>query len=178
MQQQYSTVKPESLKAFNTLQDITEIQKLAGQMINLPSPPNIIVRILEAVNDDDSCFDELSKIISADSALVIKLLKVANSSMYGFGGQIKNIESALAMLGINVLKNIALSFLIVRRMQGESDGYFDFQYFWKSAVTAAVAAKMMAPLNDYDSDDAFVGGLLQDFGVLVFFTTVPIATWK
>lgn len=58
---------------YNTLQDIREVQILPGQMIELPSPPNIIVRILEAVQDDDSCFAELSKIISADPALVVKL---------------------------------------------------------------------------------------------------------
>ncbi len=151
------------------MQDISEVQALAGRKFELPSLPNIVMRILEAVQDEDSCFAKLGKIISADPALVVKLLRVANSSMYGFGGQIKNIENALAILGINSLKNIALSFIIVRQMQGESDTCFDLHYFWKRSVTAAVAAKMLAPLVHCDSDDSFVSGLLQDLGVLVFF---------
>lgn len=114
MEAQYSTVESEVPEILYTLQDITEAQILSGQKIELPSPPSIVVRILEAVEDDDSCFAELDKIISADPALVVKLLKVANSSMYGFGGRVKNIENALAILGVNSLKNIALSFVIVR----------------------------------------------------------------
>lgn len=169
MEEPYSAVESETPEILNIMQDIAEVQALAGRKIELPSPPNIVVRILEAVQDEDSCFAKLGKIISADPALVVKLLKVANSSMYGFGGRIKNIENALAILGINSLKNIALSFVIVRQMQGDSDSYFDFQYFWKRSVTAAVAAKMLAPLVHSDSDDSFVGGLLQDLGVLVFF---------
>lgn len=151
------------------VQPIGEVQALISQKIELPSPPNIVMRILEAVQDDDSCFAELGKIISADPSLTVKLLRVANSSMYGFGGRVKNIESALARLGINALKNIALSFIIVRKLQGDSSSVFDFEYFWKRSVTAAVAAKMLAPLVKYDSDDIFVCGLLQDIGVLVFF---------
>lgn len=169
MEESYNVVESETPEILNIMQDIAEVQALAGRKIELPSPPGIVVRILEAVQDEDSCFAELGKIISADPALVVKLLKVANSSMYGFGGRIKNIENALAILGINSLKNIALSFVIVRQMQGDSNSYFDFQYFWKRSVTAAVAAKMLAPLIHCDSDDSFVSGLLQDLGVLVFF---------
>ncbi len=147
---------------------IGDIETLLSQKIELPSPPGIVVRILEAVQQEDNCFADLGKIISADPSLTTKLLRVANSSMYGFGGRVKSIESALAILGINALKNIALSFIIVRKLQGDSNGLFDFEYFWKRSVTAAVAAKTLAPLVNYDSDDVFVSGLLQDIGVLVF----------
>lgn len=169
MGEQYSIMEPEGPEAGDALQDVARVHGLAGREIELPSPPGIVVRILKAVRDDNSCFAELGRIIAADPALAARLLKVANSSIYGFGGRIKSIENALALLGINSLKNIALSFIIVRQMQGRSDGYFDFQYFWKRSVTAAVAARLLAPLADHDSDDAFVGGLLQDIGVLVFF---------
>lgn len=151
------------------MQSIAEIQALIRQKIELPTPPNIVIRILEAVQNDESCFAELGKIVSADPSLTAKLLRVANSSMYGFGGRVKNIESALSILGINTLKNIALSFIIVRKLQGDSSSVFDFEYFWKRSVTAAVAAKMLAPIFKYDSDDIFVCSLLQDIGILVFF---------
>jgi diguanylate cyclase (GGDEF)-like protein len=151
------------------VQTLEDVRFLISQKLELPSPPTIVMRILEAVQDDDSCFAELGKIISADPSLTAKLLRVANSSMYGFGGRVKNIESALAILGINALKNIALSFIIVRKWQGDSSSVFDFDYFWKRSVTAAVAARMLAPMVNYDSNDIFVSGLLQDIGVLVFF---------
>lgn len=169
MEEQFSSVGSEAPESLNMLQDLAKARTLVGGTVELPSPPGIIARILKAVRDDDACFAELGRIISADPALAAKLLKVANSSMYGIGGRINSIERALAILGINSTKNIALSFIILRRMQGRSEGYFDFQYFWKRSVTAAVAARLLAPLFCCDGEDAFVGGLLQDIGVLVFF---------
>lgn len=170
MPEQYRGAGAGASEASLKAQTIGEVQSLINQKIELPSPPNIVVRILEAVQDDDSCFAELGKIISADPSLTAKLLRVANSSMYGFGGRVKSIETALAILGINALKNIALSFIIVQKLHGDSSNVFDFEYFWKRSVTAAVAAKMLAPLANYDSDDIFVSGLLQDIGVLVLFS--------
>jgi diguanylate cyclase (GGDEF)-like protein len=144
-----------------------EIERLISRKIDIPSPPKIVVRILEAVQEDESCFAELGKIISADPALTAKMLKVANSSLYGFSGRVRTIEGALAILGINTLKNIALSFIIVNKMQGRSDEIFDFEYFWKRSVTAAVAAQLVSGMLNVESDDIFVSGLLQDIGVLV-----------
>lgn len=143
------------------------IEELIREKIEIPSPPRIVVRILEAVQDDNNCFAELGKIISADPALTAKMLKVANSSMYGFAGRVKTIEGALAILGINALKNIALSFIIVNKLQGKNVGFFDFEYFWKRALTAAVAAQLVSGIIGCRSDDTFVSSLLQDVGILV-----------
>jgi diguanylate cyclase (GGDEF)-like protein len=146
-----------------------DIEKLIRQKIEIPSPPGIIVRILDAVRDDDNCFAELGKIISADPALTARILRVANSSLYGCSGKIKTIESALAILGLNALKNIALSFIIVNRLQVQSDDVFDFNYFWKRSVTSAVAAQQVSKMVNGNRDDTFVSGLLQDIGVLVMY---------
>lgn len=169
MPEHYNSAGIRATDTSPNVRTIGEVQSLINQKIELPSPPNIVVRILEAVQDDDSCFAELGKIISADPSLTTKLLRVANSSMYGFGGRVKSIETALSILGISALKNIALSFIIVQKLHGDSSSVFDFEYFWKRSVSAAVAAKMLAPLAKYNSDDIFVCGLLQDIGVLVFF---------
>ncbi|PLX80592.1 MAG: hypothetical protein C0614_07220, partial [Desulfuromonas sp.] len=169
MPEEYNSTEAETSDAGRNMQSLEDVGFLISRKLELPSPPNIVMRILEAVQDDDSCFAELGKIISADPSLTAKLLKVANSSMYGFGGRVKSIESALAILGINALKNIALSFIIVRKLQGDPSSVFDFNYFWKRSVTAAVAAQMLAPMANHDSNDLFVSGLLQDIGVLVFF---------
>jgi diguanylate cyclase (GGDEF)-like protein len=151
------------------LRDIHAVRTLIGQKVELPSPPGIVVRILEAVQNDDQCFANLGRIVAADPALAVKLLKVANSSMYGCNGKVQSIESALTILGISALKNIALTFIIVRTMHSDADGFFDFKYFWKRAVTAAVAARTLAQQVGQDSDTLFVSALLQDIGVLVLF---------
>ena len=60
----------------------TTVSNFLSGDIQIPSPPLIAIRILEAVKKDNESFDELAKIISSDPALAAKILMVANSSFY------------------------------------------------------------------------------------------------
>jgi diguanylate cyclase (GGDEF)-like protein len=141
--------------------------------IKLPSPPAIAVRIIEAVKKEETSFDELSKIITADPALTSKVLRAANSPMYAIPSKIDTIQRALTVIGFNALKNIALSFVIANELNAESDDVFDFDYFWKRSVTAAVGSDLIASLIGKKSDDIFVTGLLQDIGVVIMYLSNP-----
>jgi len=135
--------------------------------LRLPSPPAIAVRILNAVKKDDASFSELAGIISSDPALSARVLSVANSSFYALPFKVDSVEKAVSVLGVDVLKNIALSFVIVRGMKGTGGNGFDFDFFWKRSITAAVAAELVASMVKQRSDDTFVTALLQDIGVVV-----------
>lgn len=148
-----------------------ELHHLIRDQINLPSPPAIAVRILETVQNKDSSLKDLEKIISADPALTGKMLRIANSAFYSLPSEITNVGRALSILGTNVIKNIALSFVIAGNMRGEEDPFFDFEYFWRRAVTAAVATKMVMALLETKNEDIFVAGLLKDLGVLTMYLT-------
>ncbi|MDO9041958.1 MAG: GGDEF domain-containing protein [Desulfocapsaceae bacterium] len=141
--------------------------------IKLPSPPAIALRILEAVKKGDASFGELAQIISVDPALTVKILQVANSSFYSMPNKVNTIEKALSVLGMNITKNIALSFVIATELNGNKQEGFDFIYFWKRAVTCAVGAELLASLLHYKNDDLFVSALLQDIGVLVLHLCRP-----
>ncbi|WP_319526000.1 GGDEF domain-containing protein [uncultured Desulfosarcina sp.] len=151
---------------------MTAVDKDFGN-IKLPSPPAIAVRIIEAVKKEETSFDELSRIIMADPALTSKVLRAANSPMYAIPSKIDTIQRALTVLGFNALKNIALSFVIANELNADSDDSFDFDYFWKRSVTAAVSADLIASLIGKKSDDIFVTGLLQDIGVVILYLSDP-----
>ncbi len=141
--------------------------------IKLPSPPAIALRILEAVKQDSTSFQDMARIIQVDPALTTKILQVANSSFYGMANKVHNIEKALSVLGLNVTKNIALSFVIAKEMTGSEIGGFNFAHFWRRAVTSAVSAELLASLLHYKNEDLFVSALLQDVGVLVIYLSHP-----
>ncbi len=148
---------------------MSDIKKLIKDDIRLPSPPSIAIRILEAVKKDDASYDELAKIISSDPSLAAKTLKVVNSSFYALREKVGSLEKAIAILGLNTMKNIALSFVMANELRSNSDSGFDFNFFWKRSVTAAVAADLTANLIDKENQDAFVAGLLQDIGIAVMY---------
>ncbi len=149
--------------------EIQEIKTLLTTKIELPSPPAIAVRILNTVQQEEFSMDDLEKIISADVALTTKLLRVANSAYYALPSKVSNVNRALAVLGTNIIKNIALSFVIAGDLKNSGGSYFEFDHFWRRSVTTAVAADLLTRAINSHNDDIFVTGLLQDIGIMVIF---------
>ena len=137
--------------------------------IQIPTLPAIAVKILNAVRDEQASFDALGEVIVSDPMIAARVLKVANSSFYGLANKVSSIKQALSILGLNTLKNIALSFVVVGSMKGADNSGFDFEFFWKRAVTAAVAADLVAKTLTRKNDEAFVCGLLQDIGIVILY---------
>jgi diguanylate cyclase (GGDEF)-like protein len=144
-----------------------KIHQLINNQINLPSPPSIAAQILNTVQDENSSLKDLEKIISADPALTGKMLHIANSAFYSLPNKVTNIARAMSILGTNVIKNIALSFVIAKDMQGKQASYFDFDLFWRRSVTTAVAAELVKNISSLSDDDIFVTALLQNLGILI-----------
>ncbi len=147
----------------------TEIDLLIKSQINLPSPPAIAVKILNTVQNAEFSLGDLETIISADPALISKMLRIVNSVMYSLPNKVGNISRALSILGTNLIKNVALSFVIAGDLHRNDDSSFDFDYFWRRSVTAAVAAELVMGLTKKKDEDIFVAGLLQDIGVLILY---------
>ncbi|HTY20360.1 MAG TPA: GGDEF domain-containing protein [Geobacteraceae bacterium] len=152
---------------------MSNIRELMAGKIRLPSPPAIAIKILDMVRRDDFSFKDLAQIIESDPALVAKILRVANSPYYNFNRRVDNIDMALSVLGTHAVKNIALSFVICSDMKASEESGFDFDLFWRRAITAAVAAELTASLVGVKSQDTFVTALLQDIGIIVLFSSCP-----
>ena len=149
----------------------SQIQQLIKKELNLLLPPEMVVKILSAVQNDDAAFSKLGEIISADPILTAKILKVANSSLYTKNCAITNIYRAMSVLGTNSVKNIALSFVIVAALGNKEQNSFDFDHFWRRSITAAVSAELLSKMLQYQDNNLFVTALLQNIGVLVISLT-------
>jgi diguanylate cyclase (GGDEF)-like protein len=125
---------------------------------------------MESIRKEDFSFTEIAGIIKSDPALTTKVLTMVNSSFYSLPTKVSNIERALAIMGVNAVKNIALSFILVSNLM---TGSFDFSYFWRRAITAAVSAELLAFRFNVRDDDTFVIALLQDIGVYVLYSASP-----
>src|SRR4051812_9548641 len=93
---------------------MTALEELLKDDIRLPSPPAIAVRILDVVRGDDFSFVDLANVIQTDPALTGRILRFANSSFYSLSRNVTSIETAVAVLGVNAVKNIALSFILAQ----------------------------------------------------------------
>jgi len=152
---------------------LDSIEKIITGKTTLPSPPLICIKILELVRKDDFTFQDLAGVIGVDPSLTAKLLKVANTTYYNRSGQITNVAKAVAILGVNVVKIIALSFVVYNEFQTEEGSTFDIDLFWRRSLTSAVAAEQISHALKVSSSDLFLTALLQDIGVVIMFNWRP-----
>ncbi len=154
-----------------TAENYAQIRQLITKELNLPSPPAVAIKILNAVQNDEFSLLELSKIISADVALAAKVLKFANSGYFSCSSEIGDINRAISVLGTRLIKTISLSFVISAELSNGTQTGFNFEHFWKHSVTAAVAAELLAKALQHKDEDIFVTALLQNIGMLVISLT-------
>lgn len=143
------------------------LQHVIEQQLDLPSPPEIAVKILKAVQHEDSALQELARIISTDPALTGKMLRIANSGLYALRTPVTSIERAMAVLGTHQIKNIALSFIIATDLRRENSVPAFFDRFWQHSVTCAVAAELLTKQLQILNEEIFVTALLHNIGMLV-----------
>lgn len=149
------------------------IQDLLRKGIELPSPPEIAVRILEEIKKDECSLDRLAAIIETDPALVTRIIRISNSSFYGPMTRVNTLQRALSILGLNAVKNIALSFVLTENMRGEEKSVFDYDLFWRRSVTAAVGAELVSEMIGLPCKEIFITSLLQDLGMVIMFLSHP-----
>jgi diguanylate cyclase (GGDEF)-like protein len=127
----------------------------------------VAVQVLQLCQQDDLDLTRISAVISKDPALAARILRMANSPLFGSRQQIGNLSQALGLLGINAVRAVVLSFSLLRESQGCSErGLRDY---WRRSVLSAFAAReLCGAKNVSQREAAFLGGLLQDVGMLAF----------
>ncbi|MEO1008091.1 MAG: HDOD domain-containing protein [Planctomycetota bacterium] len=133
----------------------------------LPSLPATAIRVLEISADPECSVRELAETIRFDQGLTAKILKTVNSSFFGLRTKCATIDKALVVLGLRELRNLALGFSLVPAMESAYTSDFDPVDYWRRGIYTAVAAKIIAgKVAPQIADEAFLGGLLQDIGVM------------
>ncbi|MFW6060953.1 MAG: diguanylate cyclase, partial [Phycisphaeraceae bacterium] len=103
-----------------------------------------------------------------------KILKTVNSSFYGQAHAVSSVSHALVVLGLNSVKTLALGFSLVNNLKDADGDGFDHFRFWKRSLYSATAAKSLAnQMGLVQQEEAFLGGLLQDLGMLALEQVLP-----
>ncbi len=134
----------------------------------LPAVAAVITSVMNTVVEESSA-KELAAVIEKDSSVTARILKVINSAYYGLSGHVSTVSHAVPLLGVQVVKNIVLTFSVLDVFdEGRKDGG-DIQRLWEHSFSTAAASRLIARRMGYaDAEEALVAGLLHDIGVLVF----------
>lgn len=139
------------------------------EISHIATLPEVTVKVVELVESPKSTAQDLHKVISTDPALCSRILKVVNSSFYGLPGQISSINRAIVMLGLNAVKNIAIAASMAKLFRGGELGpNFSARDLWThSNITAGTAKIIATQIKLGLADEAFLGGLIHDIGMMV-----------
>ncbi len=142
--------------------------------LKLPTPPAIAMKILDTLLRTNFSSEDLAHLIEIDPALTIRILGYANSPFYtAANGNVGSVRRAIDVLGINAVRNIALSFSIVDALWDRGTRGFDYDNFWKGSVIRASAASIFATFTACVPEDAFIVALLADVGKVLMFMARP-----
>ncbi len=139
----------------------------------LPSLPAIAIEVIDLVQQRDVNIKQIAQTIQHDPALSSKILKTVNSSFYGQAHSVGTISHALVVLGLNSVKTLALGFSLVGNLTQTNEDGFNHLNFWKRSLYGAVAARSLAKqVGLVQQEESFLGGLLQDLGLLAMLETI------
>jgi len=143
---------------------------------DIPSVPLVLTRILQVLADDKSTAKALEELILHDPALSARVLRLANSAFYAFRYEVRTISHAVSLLGLKVVKSLAIGVSIFESfthgMKKEADL---INGLWMHSFgTALLAQEIWARSgNRTEGEFAFLCGLLHDLGKVVFFKSDP-----
>lgn len=146
------------------------LESIILNTLDLPAIPMVAARVMQLVGSSACSIDDVQKVISGDPAVVSRLLRIANSPMYGGRGNIDSVESAIMMMGFDTMKNMVLASSV--RQVYRHFGLFE-KMSWEHSLGVSMAAGMLASKLGQRRDEAATAGLLHDIGKIVISDKMP-----
>ena len=153
------------------------IKKLEAFIDKMPSLPTTVTRVMEICDDPGTSPADLNKVISMDPVLMGRVMQLINSAYYGRPNQITSLVRAIILLGLNTVKNLALSTAVLGSLSKNSGGdVLNMDGFWEHSLCAGVIARMIAVKTKTDPkqlEEFFIAGLLHDIGKIPMSSCYP-----
>jgi HD-like signal output (HDOD) protein len=142
--------------------------KLLSNHASLPSVPAVAARIHDAMSSPNWSMRTIATIIKSDLGTTTHLLRVANSSLYGGTTPVRQVEQAIARLGINTTRHLVMAHAVRSTFVTRSALLATLmQRTWRSSTRLAALSGVLAKhCSNLRSESATLAGLLQDIGVL------------
>lgn len=148
---------------------MSQARQLISSFVDVQPLPHIVATVSKLIADQESTMKDFEDVIKMDPVLVSRLLRLINSPYYGLALAVTSIGRAVAYLGMKNLHNLivvdAMKTIFVAK---ESKGAFSRKRLWMHSAAVSICAKLVAErIFAINGDDAFLSGILHDFGLLV-----------
>lgn len=150
------------------------LEKIIDETSTVYSLPYFYERLNEAINHPKTSIADIAHIITEDHGLTARLLKLANSPMFGYYSRIDSISKAVTIIGTQPLRDLALAVSVMDTFRGIPEELMNMESFWQHGISCGIVARNLAIyLHERNVERCFVAGILHDIGQLVLCTRVP-----
>jgi len=144
--------------------------KIYARIDELPTLPTVVHKLLGLMENPKTGAQDIREAVSHDAALTAKMLKVANSAYYGFPQEISDLERAVALLGFNMVKSLAVSVGVINSMpDSKGPSAFSREGLWIHSLAVGTGMKVLAEQcsRKKEGESLFIVGLLHDVGKIL-----------
>ncbi len=148
--------------------------ELSGGKVDLPSFPEIAVRVRRILSDPNSSLEQVVRVVGSEPALAARLLRISNSASFNRSGRtVTDLRTAINRIGYNMVRSASISFAMgqIRNSNKLAGLEHYLQDLWqRSTLVAAfgfVLARTCTPINP---DEAMLTGMMHGIGKLYVLT--------
>jgi len=144
------------------------LKDIDNDSLELPSLPEVAIRIGRALEDGVSDANRIAELIQTDPVITAKLIKAANSALYGRSNPVDSCSAAVVRLGADVTHKLVLSYALRELFKSDSGLLRErMEALWKhSTHVAAICYALARQDSRFKPEHAMLAGLLHDIGVV------------
>lgn len=148
--------------------------------LRLPPLPDIVRRLIDTIGDDEVELPEVARLIGADPALTLELLKLVNSPFYGLPRPVGSVQDALQVLGLATVRRLVMSTALVRPFARVFASQADAHDFWMHHFACAAFTEALCGQEVECAALGYTAGMLHDVGRLTFLLedSAAFALWQ
>jgi putative nucleotidyltransferase with HDIG domain len=143
-----------------------EVEKDYGaDFETIPSLPDVLTTVNSLLDDPSASLKRIAGVLSTDSGLASRVLRLVNSAYYGLPRMVSTIALATTILGAKAIKSHVVNIAYADLMNGLGGCHEEYNLLWSHALKTATWARTIATeLDGVDPEEAFTAGLIHDIG--------------
>lgn len=148
--------------------------ELSGGHVDLPSFPEIAVRVRRVLSDPKSSIHQVVRVVGSEPALAARLLRIANSAALNRSGRaVTDLRTAVNRIGYNLVRSASMSFAMSQiRKSNKLAGLEHYlnELWQRSTLVAAFAYVLARTCSRVNPDEAMLTGMMHGIGKLYILT--------
>lgn len=142
---------------------------------DLPTLPTIAMEVNQLLQDMNTPIEKLIDLLERDQSMALKILRLVNSSFYGFKSRINNLRHAVTLMGYSTVQNAVVTVAVIDNLKTKTKlKGFDISLFWTHSIGVAVMCRHLAACTKLAApEEAFTAGLVHDIGKVVLVNHFP-----